>query len=339
MNMPTPKILVWLPSPMGDAVLCTPALRALREYFNDTNITFLANPVVKNILSPNSFCDDWLEQKGDNPFTTTKILRPQKFTHAVLFKNSFASAFACFLAQIPIRTGYSRQGRGIFLTEKLHPAKIGGKFKPGSMLDYYLAIASWLGADTENREMSLDIDSPDENSLLQKIPLLKNSQQPLVIFVPGGAFGPSKCWLPQRFARLADCLIDKYNAKIIISVGPQEKHIADAICEKTKNQLINLGDSPISLGQLKALISRAALVITNDTGPRHIALALKRKVVTLFGPNDPAWTDTGSADEIKIVAIVPCAPCARPNCKKEEHYCMNWITVDMVFSAAEKLLG
>lgn len=324
---------------MGDAVLCTPALRALRGHFSDAQITFLANVVVKNILSPNNFCDNWIEQKGDNPFAIAKTLRPHKFTHAVLFKNSFASALTCFLAQIPVRIGYSRQGRGIFLTEKLYPARSGGKFKPNSMLDYYLAIASWLGADTANRKLSLDIDNSDENSLIQKIPSLKESPQPLVIFVPGGAFGPSKCWLPQRFALLADRLVDKYNAKIIISVSPQEKYIADAICENAKNQLINLGHTPVSLGQLKSLFNKAALVITNDTGPRHIALAFKRKVVTLFGPNDPAWTDTGSADEIKVVADVPCAPCAKPQCKKEEHHCMNWITVDMVFGASEKLLG
>jgi heptosyltransferase-2 len=82
----------------------------------------------------------------------------------------------------------------------------------------------------------------------------------------------------------------------------------------------------------------ADLVISNDTGPRHIAIALKRKVITLFGPNDPAWTDTGYENEIKIVGDAPCAPCTKPVCKMSEHLCMQAITVDMVCNAAEKLL-
>ena len=80
------------------------------------------------------------------------------------------------------------------------------------------------------------------------------------------------------------------------------------------------------------------MVISNDTGPRHIAIALKRKVVTLFGPNDPAWTETDYKDEIKIIGDAPCAPCEKPVCKKNEHLCMQAITVEMVCNAAKKLL-
>jgi heptosyltransferase-2 len=86
------KILVWLPSPMGDAVLCTPALRAIRRYFNSCKITFLAEPMVREVLSPSSCSDEWLELKQRNPFAIARTLKEHKFTHAILFKNSFASA-------------------------------------------------------------------------------------------------------------------------------------------------------------------------------------------------------------------------------------------------------
>jgi heptosyltransferase-2 len=89
---------------------------------------------------------------------------------------------------------------------------------------------------------------------------------------------------------------------------------------------------------LKVLFSIADLVISNDTGPRHIAAAFGRKVITLFGPNDPAWTDTGYENEIQIVGDVPCAPCGKPVCRKSEHLCMQAITVEMVCNAAKKLL-
>ena len=95
------EILVWLPSPMGDAVLCMPALRAIRQHFKSSRITFFANPVVHDVISPNPFNDIWLKQQNKNPFAIAKILKQYKFTHAILLKNSFASALATCLAQIP----------------------------------------------------------------------------------------------------------------------------------------------------------------------------------------------------------------------------------------------
>lgn len=163
---------------------------------------------------------------------------------------------------------------------------------------------------------------------------------PVVVLVPGGAFGPSKCWPSERFAQTADRLITNYNATVVISVGPDlfEKQIAGEICDSSRHKLINLAERPVNLDELKTLFSRADLVISNDTGPRHIAIALRRKVITLFGPNDPAWTDSDYENEIQIVGNVPCAPCQKPVCKKSRHLCMEAITVEMVCNAAKKLL-
>jgi heptosyltransferase-2 len=334
-------ILVWLPSPMGDAILCTPALRALRQHFNSCKISFLAKPVIREVLSPSNFNDTWLELQNSNPFAIAKTLKKHKFTHAVLFKNSFASALAVFLAAIPSRTGYARQGRGLLLTDKLYPPKLpSGKFKPTSMIDYYLAIASWLGAPADNRKLELLLDHKDKHKLSAKLPELSNLKCPLVIIVPGGAYGPSKCWPSARFAQTADWLIANYNATAIISVASNsaEKQIAGEICRSSKHKLISLAEKPLTLGELKTLFSTADLVISNDTGPRHIAIALQRKVITLFGPNNPAWTETNYENEIQIVGRAPCAPCDRPVCKKPEHLCMETISVNMVCSAAKKLL-
>jgi heptosyltransferase-2 len=153
------NILVWLPSPMGDAVLSTPALRAIREHFSSCEITFYANPIVRQVLSPCSYNDAWLEQKDNNPLAVAKELKKHQFTHAILFKNSFASALAVYLARIPSRIGYVRENRGILLIEKLYPEKLhNGKFKPLSMVDYYLAIASGAGARTSEKSLELSVD-------------------------------------------------------------------------------------------------------------------------------------------------------------------------------------
>ncbi len=335
------KILVWLPSPMGDAVLCTPALRAIRQHFKSCEISFFARPIVRQVLSPSSFNDVWLEQQDKNPFAIAKMLKGHKFTYALLFKNSFASALTTFLAGIPLRIGYAREGRGFLLTDKLYPPKLpNAKFKPISMIDYYLAIASRLGADTTDRNLELLIDPETRGKLKAKLPEVTKSEGPIIVMVPGGAFGPSKCWPSVRFAQTADRLITNYNATVVVSVSPApaERQIARKICDSSKHKLTNLAEKPISPGELKSLFSIADLVISNDTGPRHIAIALRRKVITLFGPNNPAWTNTGYENEIQIIGDAPCAPCDKPICKKKEHLCMQAITVEMVCNAVKKLL-
>jgi heptosyltransferase-2 len=346
------EILVWLPSPLGDAVLCTPALRAIRQNFKSSKITFYARPVVCGVLSPCSFNDRWLEQRTNNPFVIAKMLKAHKFTHAILFKNSFSSALAIFLAGVRLRVGYSREGRGFLLTDILDSPKLpDGKFKPISMIDYYLAISSRLGADTSNKKLELSVDQQDQESVKAKLPEVAKSERPVIIIVPGAAAGPSKCWLSERFAQTADWLITNYNVTVVISVAPTsvEEQIAKEICDSSrlslrpqqnnlKGRLINLAVHPLSLGELKAFFSSADLVITNDTGPRHIAIALQRKIISLLGPNNPDWTDFDYEDEIQIIGEASCAPCDKAICKKSEHLCMQAITVEMVCENAKKLL-
>ena len=129
------KILVWLPSPMGDAILCTPALRAIRRRFESKLIYFLASPTVKQMLYPSNFNDEWIEYKDENVFKLAGRLKKENFSTAILFKNSFSSALAVTLGGIGRRVGYSRDCRGIFLTDKIEPPKAkSGKFKAASMV-------------------------------------------------------------------------------------------------------------------------------------------------------------------------------------------------------------
>ena len=338
--MNTKNILVWLPSPMGDAVMSTPALRSLRDYFVDDKIFFLAKPLVRQVLSPSPFNDEWIQYERHNVFAVALKLRKYCFYQAILLKNSFTPALAVFLAGIPARIGYDRHNRGMLLTDKLNrPENPDGSPKPYPMIDYYLAVASWLGADSENRKMELSIDKKAKETLQNKFPILSQGK-PTIVFVPGGAYGAAKFWPSENFTRTADWLIEKYNANIFISVAqdPAERQVARQICRHTKNKLINLANSPTPLGELKALFSFADLIITNDTGPRHIALAFGRKTISLFGPNNPEWARCDCENEVQIVADVPCAPCDRPKCPMNKRVCMESITPEMVCSAAEKLI-
>jgi len=326
---------------MGDAVMATPALRSIRNRFRNDRISCYANKTVAQILSGTPFCDEWIIQQDDNPFRTAAKLKKYNFSHAVLMKNSFSSALAIFLAGIKTRTGFARDGRGIFLNNKLYAEKKSAfKYKPLSAIDYYLKIAAYLGGEISSRKTELAADEGDKKLVMEKFGIAVNRSRPLVILVPGGAFGPSKQWPEENFAKTADFLAERFSANVFVSVSPAQEEIAiaDKICSLAKSKIENLGKNPLSLGQLKALFSFANLVITNDTGPRHIAIAFNRKVITLFGPNNPAWTANDYPDEIKIVGQAPCAPCDKPICRQDKHYCMDLITTEMVCQAAEKIL-
>lgn len=331
---PPKNILIWLPSPLGDAICATPALRAFRTLFGGARITFLAAPFTQAILSPTPFADAWLTpQKGLLPLV--RQLRQQSFEAVILLKNSFGSALTVTLAGIPRRIGYARDGRSLLLTEGLKAAREKGQFKIVSSVDYYLNLAAFLGGQPQSRLPELEVAEADKTAVAGRLADLMPPDKPLVIVVPGGAFGPSKLWPYERFGACAEAIIKHYNANVALSVAPTQAELqaADAIAAHCRHPLVNLGKTPLSGGQLKALFARADLVLTNDTGPRHIAIALRRKLVTLFGPNNPARTHTGYPDEIRIIGKGDCVPCDKPQCKAAEHYCMQSITVEQVMDA------
>lgn len=332
------KIMVWLPSPMGDTILATPALRALRQHFDKAHITFYASAVTRQILSPCSWNDAWIDQTSN--LKAISEFKTHRFTHVVLFKNSFGSALACFLARIPMRIGYARDKRSWLLTHKVQPKRLAnGAFEPNSMVDYYLDLCSGMGVTWQNRMPELSVDPTDRHTTQQTLPNLFNTKQPIVILVPGGAFGPSKCWPVSHYAQLAKALYNSHHAQVVISVAPNEQTISQQIAQHSNCPVTDLGQTPLSLGQLKALFEQASLVISNDTGPRHIAIALKRHVITLFGPNDPKWTDTQYEHETQIMAPSDCVCCQQPVCKQPDQHCMTTITVDSVHKAACKHLS
>jgi len=333
-------ILVWLPSPLGDAILSTPTLRALRQRYPNRHILYMASKTVRAFLEPLEFCDGWLDYDGY--WNAISQIRKQGIAQAILLKNSFGCAMAVFAGGAKRRIGYRRDGRGLFLTDKIDPPKdTQERFVPHSTRDYYLRIADHLDCSTQDTSLHLNVTDADRNQMQAQISLIRDGSRPVIVLVCGGAFGPSKLWPAGNFAQLADKLIEAYQAQIILSVAPtpQEKAISDAIRSKATHPLLSLADTPLRPGPLKALIEAADLVITNDTGPRHIAAALGRSIIGLYGPNNPEWTKTDYAKEKRIVGKAPCVPCDKPACTQSWHLCMESITVEQVFKEAQKILG
>ncbi len=336
------RIVVFVPNWVGDAVMFTPTLRAIRRRFADAHISLLGRPAPAATLTPNPWTDEIII--ADGVFGPIRALRRERFDLAVLGPNSFRSALVACLGGAKRRVGYDRDSRGWLLTDRLPPPRdAGGGFAVVPALDYYLALAEHLGCDTGDKQMELAVA---EDDVALAIALLieddTDETKPIVLLNPGASYGSAKIYPAERFAAVADGLIESHGAQIVINAGPNEKPIAAAVEDAMKHSPpLNLGRVENSLGLLKAIVSISDLMITNDTGPRHFAAAFGVPVVTIFGPTDPDWAKIYYDHERIVRVDVDCGPCQKKECPlsgHKRHQCMLKIAPEMVLCAAEELL-
>jgi len=345
------KIVIFLPNWVGDVVMATPSLRAIRRHFAEAHITHFGRPAALETLGSTDWADDTLiavprvRSRTIGLLQVGGALRGGRFDLAVLLTNSFRTALLARLAGIGRIVGYSRDARGPLLTDRLHPPRDdGGRLTPVPAIDYYAELAGALGAAVDSRRMSLPVAAADEKAaddLLDSIGA--GGGDPVVMLNPGASGGTSKMWDHGRFARAADMLIQRRGARIIIHAAPGEQAVARAVGEEMENDpAVNFGERTATLGMFKSLLKRADLLITNDTGARHVAAAMGTRVVTVFGSTDPDWARTDHPLECIVRADVPCSPCRKKLCSQpagpKYHQCMEKITPEKVVAAAQRLL-
>lgn len=344
MNGQPRRVVVLLPNWVGDAVMFTPTLRAIRARFAEAELALFGRPAPVATLTPNPWAGRVIVA-GGGLLSAGRRLRREKFDLAVLGPNSFRSALTARLARAKRRLGYDRDGRGWLLTDRLAPAREpDGGFAATSALDYYLKLAEHLGCDVADRRMELSVAEADAAAAEELLAAAgADRSRPIVLLNPGAAYGASKLYPAGRFAAVADGLVEARGAQIVINAAPDERDIARAVAAAMERPaLINLGEHENTLGLLKALAARADLMISNDTGPRHFAAAFGVPVVTVFGPTDPRWSDTGYERERIVRVDVPCGPCGKKRCPlgrgPQRDQCMLRISPQMVLAAAEELL-
>ncbi|HVT89111.1 MAG TPA: glycosyltransferase family 9 protein, partial [Tepidisphaeraceae bacterium] len=257
------------------------------------------------------------------------------------------SALICKMARIDRIVGYDRDGRGFLLSDKLLPVKERGKFIPSPIVKYYLGIAQYLGSTHRDLKLELFITESEKREARQILsraglnPDLhrpaSGGSAPLVVLNPGAQYGAAKCWLPEYFAKLADRLISEHGATVMISSAPRERAIVDAISRHMNHAPVDLARWGCTMGALKDIVRRCDLMVTNDTGPRHIAAAFDVPVATIFGPTHPEWTETYFAKERKLAVPVFCGPCQKKNCPLD-HRCMTQLTPEMAYETSTQLL-
>ena len=172
-SLPSPqRLLVILPSWLGDTVMATPALRALRSYFTESHIAYAGRAGPLAVLADAPWADETIEIFSGGGLKapleivrSARILAQRNFDCVVLLPNSFGSALTVFLAGIKRRVGYDRDGRGMLLTDRMLPEKENGKFLPGPMIHYYLALSKYMGAQSSDTTMELFTSETDERTV------------------------------------------------------------------------------------------------------------------------------------------------------------------------------
>jgi heptosyltransferase-2 len=332
------KIVARAPNWIGDAILAMPALASLPKNFPDAEIWVCASGWTKGIFDSLEWIKETIPLSNQNSLNSTRRdaqeLKKHAFDIGILFTNSFGSALLFSLAKIPQRWGYARDGRHLLLTKRVRTSLLD---VPRHHLHYYLSLISKLGLETVPAELDFPLTeeaASQAQGLLQSLSL--DTTKPILLLSPGASYGPAKRWPAPFFASLASLLQENQNAQIAIIGSAADAEIARSIAALMVDQPLDL-TGKTSLLQLAGVISQSALFITNDSGPMHLANALKVPVVAIFGPTDPRVTGPYQKPAKVLQEHVPCWPCFYRECPFE-HQCMTQISPEMVYEESQDLL-
>jgi heptosyltransferase-2 len=339
------RIALFLPNWVGDVVMATPAIRAVREAFPAAELVAVCKPYVADVLAGAPWFAETIlcDKRGPRSRRLLAVaakLRANRPDAAFLFSNSLRTALIARLARCERIVGFARYGRGWLLTDRLHHKKDArGRFVPSPAIDDYNRLARALGTADPGHRMELFTTLSDEAAADRVWDGFGLARYPRVVALnPGAAFGAAKHWPTESFAQLARMLTQKLGCGVLVLCGPGEREMARRIAADSRSpHTYSLGDIPLSLGLTKAIVRRTDLLVSTDSGPRHFAAAFGRPVVTLFGPTHIGWTETYFEKAVHLQKPVPCGPCQRRVCPTD-HRCMRELPAAEVFAAAARLL-
>ncbi len=333
-------LAVFLPNWVGDVVMATAALRALRKQAGSDGILVgVMRPYVAEVLAGTSWLDEQLfyapgaRERELGSVNLVRQLRARRPDTAVLMTNSLRTGLLAYFSGAQRRIGFARYGRGPLLTHRLEPPQENGKRIKHPMVDYYLSLATAAGCGPESRRLELATTPHDEQAadLVWRQLGLRDGNR-VVVFNSSGAFGAAKLWPTEYFAALARRVAGSFDHDVLVLCGPSERSIAQEIVARAAHpRVFSLANHPLSLGLSKAVVRRARLMVTTDSGPRHFAVAFGIPLVSLFGPTPAIWGENPTARETALaVEGLECAGCHQRVCPLGHHRCMRELSVDRV---------
>jgi heptosyltransferase-2 len=361
------KILVRGANPLGDGIMTTPALQRLREARPDAHIVLLTSWKFADLWRGQPFLNEVVSfSASENIWNIGRRLREGKFSTGIVFPNSLRSALELWLAGIPRRIGLKRGCRGLFLTDSIprRPEAVGMHKRSDEEVHRliasgvlpapipaaahqvydYLHLTAQLGSSPEPLPPRISVSEQQTTQITQRWSLNTTDGRPWFGLNPGAEYGPAKRWPTERFAAAAIALQNKTRCRWMLFGGAADRETTRQIATQIQTAsggseaVLNLAGQT-NLAELAAALKMCRLVLTNDTGPMHLAAAVGTPVVVLFGSTAPELTGpTFSLASQVVRRPVPCAPCFRRECPIDLR-CLKGIDSGQVVEAALRVLG
>ncbi|BBO79297.1 ADP-heptose--LPS heptosyltransferase [Desulfosarcina widdelii] len=336
------RLLIRSTNWIGDAVMTTPAVRAIRRHFPGASISLLAKPWVAPVFANSPHVDEIIVYEANGrhrgamgPIRLARDLRRRDFDAAILLQNAIEAALIAFLAGIPMRVGFDTDARRLLLT---HPVRCTKAIKAIHQTGYYLKILEGVGIPPRGQILELSVG--DTNRQRAKEILTEQGALPgrrVIGLNPSATFGPAKQWFPERFAVLGDRLSRTLDAAIVIFGGPADRDLGNHIAGMMQAPVVDLSGRT-SLGEAMALIERCDAFVTNDSGLMHVAAAVNTPLVAVFGSTNSTTTSPFSSTSRIVRVPIECSPCMKPVCPLGHMNCMRQVSVEVVAEAVEGLL-
>ena len=342
---PIERIVVRGTNRVGDAVMTIPALRELRRLFPAAHITLATRAWAEGLFADADFLDELEVHEGSGLRSVVQQVRQWRkgnFDLAVLLPNSLETALVASLARVPLRIGYATDGRQRLLT---HPLSLPEWRETRHEVFYYLNIVAQLEWLIKHEQTFLDtqpdgsLEVSDDRKTAARVFLRARGVREdkiLVALCPGSINSRAKRWPAERYAALGDRLIDELGAEVVLVGSSGEADVSLAVSAGMRNRPVVL-TGETDLAELVAVLSLVDLLVTNDTGPAHIASALGRPTLVIFGPTNPLTTRPFSPFGEIVREPPDCAPCMLRDCPID-HRCMTAISPADVFARAQMLL-
>jgi heptosyltransferase-2 len=337
------KILVRAPNWIGDAVLAVPAIRSLAASFPQAKITLVASPAVVDLLR------GMLEGVQDlraaprrglrgrlieMPLLAGRLAR-EKYDLGIAFPASFSSALLLWLAGVRRRIGYAIEGRGWLLSDAVSVEETAG----AHLAEQYLYLAEKAGAKPHFFRRLLRVPLADLRAgdrVLREAGL--DPRASYLAVAPGAVYGPAKRWPAARFGDLCREITSRYDWPVVVLGSAAERKAGAVVSTRGEERVVDL-TGRTTVRELAAILRRARLLVSNDSGAMHLAAAVGTHVVALFGSTDPAWTGPLGTGHRVVYHDVSCAPCLRRTCVPGVGYsCLTSITVPEVLAQVQQAL-
>jgi heptosyltransferase III len=319
---------------LGDVLLATPTLRALKAAYPMARLTALVNRGTDEILAANPDVDDIIPlERGTiiEQWRFAMAVRRRQFDMVVDLTDGDRAAFLTRISGAPVRIGFNAEQRW---TGRCYTTVVHGD-AAAHRIERDLAALRPLNLSVTDTIPRLWLTREDESraeEVIANLPL--RADQPLVVIQPGARYW-FKAWPSERFAELADRLTEQFRCQILVGGSQQEVELTQLVVKQAKSQLTTIAGL-LDIRALAAVLKRSALFVGNDSGVMHIATAVGTPVVALFGPSNPTeWGPRGGPAEV-IYKGLDCRVCFHPTCQRGEQNCMKLITVDEVMSAAAR---